>query len=230
MAFSQATITDGPNISPDGTDMLVQWTSSSPAGTVFQVYQDGTLAWSGTARSVHLPMPRTRVYIQVGTVGAGEDLDDFSGSLPGFPGGGNRATLAWSGGRSLGDDIKEFRVYGGTAPGGAVSYTTPLATIPANPAGLWLDGWGMGPYGAGGYGAASIPYTWTSEPLAGGTWNFAVKAVDAAGNESTAATTSVVISAPPRPPAPNDAGLRLTYTYNSGTRVPTLAWSAAPTT
>lgn len=228
MAFSQATITDGPNCSADGRDLLVEWTSSSAFGTVFQVYVNGSLAWAGTARSAHLPMPTAPSYVQVGTVGPGEDDTDFSGSLPALPGAGNRATLSWTGGRFLGSDLQEFRIYSGTAPGGAVSYASPVATVPAGPAGLWVDGYGIGGYGSGGYGYSAITYSWTSGRLAAGTWNFGIKAVDAAGNESAAATVGVTITAPPRPPAADATGRRLGYTYNPGTRVPTLTWNAAP--
>jgi len=228
MAFSQATITDGPTCALDGDELRVSWTSSSPAGTLFQLYADRVRIWSGTTRSVRLPMPAGPTTFDVGTVAAGEESTDFSGSLASIPGAGDKATLTWTGGRSLGPDLAEFRIYSGTTAGGAVSYAAPIATVRADPAGLWQDGYGQGPYGAGGFGFAGTTYSWTSGRLAGGTWNFAVKAVDAAGNESTAATTSVVIAAPPRPPAANSAGKRLTYTYNAGTRVPTLSWLAAP--
>ena len=228
MAFSQATITDGPICTVSSGELLVRWSSSSPDGVTFQLYENRVRVWSGTARVVRLPIPPAPSTYDVGTVGPVEDLIDFSGSLPALPGAGNRATLTWIGGRSLGADLDVFRIYSGTTAGGAVSYAAPIATVRADPAAGWQDGYGQGPYGAGGYGFAATTYYWTSDRLAGGTWNFAVKAVDTAGNESTAATTSVVITAPPRPPAANASGVRLSCSYNPGTRVPTLTWLAAP--
>lgn len=229
MAFSQATISDV-RVTRDGVDLLVSWTSSAPPGTTFQLYAAGMLAWHGFARSAVLPAPRpgVRTRFEVGTVAADEGLADFSADLPVPDGGGTRVSLGWQGGRHLGADILGFYVYSGTTAGGAVSYAAPVATVAAYPQGLYTDGYGMGGYGSGGYGSSASTYSWTSGPLSGGTWNFAVKSFDAAGNLGTARTTSAVVAAPPNPPAANAAGKRLTYVYNSTSHVATLSWIASP--
>jgi hypothetical protein len=227
MAFSQATITDA-RAARDGVDLVLTWTSSAPAGTLFQVYVSGGLAWHGTARSCVLPAPPAggSARIDVGAVAATEGLTDFSASLPAPAGGGDRVTLSWLGGSYLAADIAGFRVYSGTVPGGAVSYAAPVATIAAYTQGVVSGGYGTGGYGTGRYGNSAGSYSWTSGPLAGGTWNFAVKPFDVVGNEGAAQATAAVVAAPPPPPAANAAGKRMTYTYNSTTHVATLAWLA----
>lgn len=228
MAFSQATITDGPTISAIDAELRVSWTSSSAAGTWFQVYANRKLAWSGVKRSMSLPLPSDRAWIQVGTVADGEQNTDFSSSLPSLGLSGNRAQLNWYGGRYLAEDVESFKVYGESTPGGGINYSIALATIAAHPNGVYRDGFGVGRFGQGGFGRSEVKYQWTSTPKTTGTWNWAVKAVDSAGNESSALTFSTAISVHPRPPAANADGSRLTYTYNSGTRVATLAWNASP--
>jgi hypothetical protein len=57
MSFSQADIT---GVNPPvqfGTELLLSWTSTATAGTVFQVYLDQQLAWSG----VGLDLPQARL-------------------------------------------------------------------------------------------------------------------------------------------------------------------------
>lgn len=210
MAFSQATVT-GPTLSRSGVHLKADWSSTSPAGTLFQLYTDGVLAWWGTDRSVLLPWPRDVVEVQVGTVAAGEGATDFSASLPaGHP---SRALLSWQGGYWQADDLVAFEVYSSAAPGGAVDYTTALATVAAAGNAAAPDGYGMGGYGAGGYGSAAGTYTWRSGRLAAGTWTFAVVPVDAAGNRpASPATVAFVSAAPPQPPAPFADGTRLAYT------------------
>lgn len=227
MAFDQSTITAASAV-VHGTDLLVSWSSSAPAGTTFQVYVGRRLAWSGRARSCVLPMPQVRVAVDVGAVGPSEGSTDFSGSLPSAPA--SHAQLTWTAGAYLAGSLPlaGFHIYGEATPGGGIVYSTPLATVAAYPAGVRTDGWNQGGYDTGGYGSIPGSYSWTSGPLAGGTWAFAVKPYDAAGNEGTAATTSVVIAAPPRPPAANAAGKRLTYVYNATTRIATLSWLASP--
>jgi hypothetical protein len=228
MAFSQTTITDA-RAARDGVDLLIVWSSTAPAGTLFQVYVSGMLAWHGTARSCVLPAPPAGepTRIDVGTVAATEGLTDFSADLPAPAGGGNRVLLEWIGGLYLGADLAGYRIYSGTSPGGAVSYAAPVATVAAYTQGIVSEGYGDGGYGDGGYGDGSSGYSWTSGPLAGGTWNFAVRPFDEIGNEGAASTYSAVIAAPPPPPAANAAGKRLTYTYNGTTHSATLAWLAS---
>jgi hypothetical protein len=231
MAFSQASITSGPTFAARGPVLVVSWASSAPAGTAFQLYADKRLIWSGTQRSVSLPYPTGRTTYTVGTVAAGEGQTNFAASLPATPGGGDRARLSWYGGTFLdpdgNDGVQAFRVYGGLVPGGAVDYDNLLATVPAytiEP----TDGFGRGAFGQGGFGRSAGEYSWTSDPLSGGTWNFAVRAVDKVGNETTLASSSVILTAPPMPPAADALGRRLTYSYNAGTQIATLSWLASP--
>jgi hypothetical protein len=202
----------------DGADLLILWRSTRPAGTAFQVYCDSRFAGWTTAHDFTLPLPDRRVRIVVGAVGSGEEEDDFSGDLPAVPGGGDRAKLTWLGGTYLdpsgNDDVNGFHVYSGTAPGGAVSYATPIDTIPLY-VGRVLDGFGEGGFGRGGFGRSATSYEWISGPLAPGTWNFSVRSFDYAGNETDMAVGSVVIAGPPGPPGLDANGNRLTYTYLS---------------
>ena len=125
---------------------------------------------------------------------------NFQSELPASPG--RLATLSWLGGTFQGTDIAGFHVYGEDTPGGGIDYTTILATVPAYIAGIITDGFGYGGFGQGGFGQSAGAYSWTSQPLAPGTWNWGVKPFDIAGNEGPAQTTAVTIAAPPLPPAP----------------------------
>jgi len=181
-------------------ELSVSWSSTAPAGTVYQVYLNRVLAWHGTRRYCVLPHPTARARIDVGAVLAAEARTDFSASLPSVPGGGQRITLAWVGGSYLGGSIEGFRVYLGLAPGGAVSYARPVATISAYTGHVTTDGYGLGGYNLGVYGLAASNYTWTSGPLAPGTWNTAVVPFDTAGNDGAIQTAAVTLAGPPGPP------------------------------
>jgi hypothetical protein len=211
MGFSQSPILDVTATRRDA-DLAVAWRSSAPAGSVYQVYLGGRLAWHGTRASCHVPYPRTPVQVEVGVVPASEETADHSASLPAAPGGGRRVTLTWAGGTYLDPAIAGYHVYSGAAPGGAVSYASPVGTVAAYSAGLATDGYGMGGYGAGGYGAAAARYSWTSPPLEPGSWDFAVVPFDSAGNEGALRTTSAAVAGPPRPPARGSDGKRVRYT------------------
>lgn len=231
MAFDSSVISNL-MFRPDDADLLVTWSSTAPEGTSYQLYIDHRLVWTGTANRVHLPYPDGPVTIDVGAIADSETHTDLSSSLPPVAGSGSVVNLAWTGGTYLDasglDDIEGYRVYSSTVAGGAVNYGTILATIPAYAGSEILDGFGLGGFGGGGFGRSEASYSWRSEPLAPGIWNFAVKAFDAAGNEAVGSTTSQTIAGPPNPPAANANGVRLTKSYNSGTRVVTLNWLASP--
>ncbi len=214
-----------PVLGRSGRDLRVSWQSSDPDGTLFQLYRDKQLAWHGPDRSVILPYPKDIVRIDVGTVADGEGAIDFSGSLPSYPD--THVTIAWQGGAWLGD-VVDYLVYGSAVAGGAVDYGAVLAVVPATSAGVDLSGWGLGGWGEGTWGAAAQNYSWRSQRLGSGVWTFGVRARDSAGNQGSTNEVSFTVVAPPRPPATNAAGKRLTYTYNSSTRVPTLHWLATP--
>jgi hypothetical protein len=223
--FDQSTITEVMPPVWDGSALQLEWTSTAPLGTVFQVYVARALVWHGTARWVAIPMPSNQVRIDIGAVQAGEGITDFSAQLPVAPG--DRAQLSWLGGSYLdptgNDDVAGFRVYGETAPGNGIDYTGALAVVIAHPGGILTDGYGRGGYGRGGFGRSASMYQWTSSSLGSGTWSFAVVSVDAAGNLGVPAVTSVTISAPPRPPVAFADGSRLKSTYNPTARTVTLS-------
>jgi hypothetical protein len=230
MAFDQSTLTDA-KATRDGADLLVSWASTATEGTAFQVYIDGVLIWHGTQRSCTLPYPTdadgSTLPIDVGAVLPEEESADLSANLP-DRGYANRARLTWFGGTYLGDDLLGFNVYRGAAAGGAVSYASRIAFVPAYPQGVLLDGAGVGGVGRGGAGRAASTYSWRSGPLPAGTWHFGIRPVDAAGNEGAATEATYAATAPPNPPAPDAAGRRLTLAYDPITHIATLAWQPSP--
>lgn len=231
MAFSQATILDA-TATHDGAEVRVSWTTSSPAGTVFQVYVDRALAWSGMKTSTILLLTGTH-RLDVGTVAAGENLVDFAASLPSLPATGDTVELTWDGGswERTELDVAGFHVYSAAAAGGAIDYATIRATVALATQGVEQGGWGQGGWGGGGWGIGQSSYAWTSGHLCPGVWAFGVKAFDVAGNESTAVTTSATLATAPPPPAANPAGQRLTYNnfhLATGHAYATLNWLASP--
>ena len=181
--FDQSTITEVRPPVWDGSALHLEWTSSAPEGTVFQVYVGRVLAWHGTSRWVAIPMPSSRVRIDIGAVGPGEETVDFSAVLPASPS--DRAQLSWLGGSYLdatgNDDVAGFRVHGEPVPGGRHRLDQGAGRGRAYPGGIATDGYGLGGYGQGGYGRAASSYRWTSPSLSAGIWSFAVVSVDAAG-------------------------------------------------
>jgi hypothetical protein len=224
--FSQALITEVFPPKIRASQVYIKWTSSAQPGSWFQIYIDQQLAWWGQRLSVRLPIPSGVRRIDIGTVGTGGEQTDFSAYLPPAPA--RRASLSWTGGTYLEVNLAGFKVFGAEVPNGSIDYSKPMATITAYPAGIYTDGYGMGGYGLGGYGSASSAYTWMSDPLIPGTWNFAVIPFDAAGNLGTPQTTAVVIAVPPDPPGPFPDATRLKYTYASGSKQATIKWNASP--
>ena len=212
-----------------GTDLLVTWDSTAPAGTIYQVYLDGDPVRHGTGLEARVPFPvHTTGRVDVFAVGPGESGVDFTATLPPPPWGHSRATLGWDGGTYLGDDIASYRVYSSAAPGGAVDLTAPVAVVTAYDQGVVDDGFGQGGFGGGGFGLAASSYSWRSDPLAPGVWSFQVHAVDDAGNESTAAAATVTVAGPPGPPALGPGGVRVTGAYDKATGRVTLSWNPPP--
>jgi len=228
MGFSQATITSVNPPVPSGGQYWISWTSSSPVGTWFQVYLNEQLAWAGQQTAIWLPIPTGGASrVDIGTVLAGEEQTNYSSSLPAGP---NRTVeLTWLGGTYEAPDLAGFHVYGEASPSAGIIYTTPLATITAYPSGIFTDGFGFGGFGYGGFGESSSSYSWTSKSLTSGTWNWAVKPFDQAGNLGSAMTTAVVIAVPPFEPAAYPDRSRLKYTYQASPIFEvTLDWNASP--
>jgi hypothetical protein len=239
MGFSQATIQ---GVSPPqvrGAQVFISWSSSSPSGTWFQVYVNQRLAWNGQRRWTWIPVPSGPVRIDIGAVGPGEQDADFSASLPAGPA--RRVKITWQSGTYKGTDLAGFRVYGSAGPGGAVDASDVLADITAYPLGIETSGFGLGGFGAGGFGQVASDYSWTSGPLASGTWTFAVVPYDAAGNEGAPQLTTVTVAAPPREPSAfAGTATRLQYALGGfgqigfglggfGLPVVTLSWNPSPT-
>jgi hypothetical protein len=204
----------------------LSWTSSAPDGTWYQVYVQNHLAWDGQQTRTELPVPGGRVRVVIGSVDPGEEAIDFGATLPPLPA--LYATLSWLGGTYEDADLAGFHVYGSTAPGGPISYTTPLASLTAYPSGIYNDGFGLGGFGAGGFGESASSYSWTSSQLTNGLWSFSVKPFDMAGNDGTEATTAVAILGPPGEPSVISGLARLIYTYDFPSKEATLTWGASP--
>lgn len=223
---TQSTITGVSVVQGDGTTE-VSWTSSEAAGTWFQVYVGGRLAWAGTSRTCALPTPAAArpVPCAILAVPDGRETEDFSGLLPAQPGGGSKAVVRWLGGPYLGD-LVDYVVYRSASAGGAVDYGTAIAAVPAAPAGDG-DGAGQGPAGEGGAGDAATVYQYAEVPPGPGAWAYGVKARDYGGRLGTAVEFTVTVAMPPLPPPLYADGRRVLGSYNAGTRVLTLTWQAS---
>jgi hypothetical protein len=237
MAFSQSGLLEVV-ISSDGPDLFIKWDSPAPQGTIFQVYVDHRLSWSGISRQCHAPVPagvaERNVWIDVVSVDAGDAYRDFSKNLASLGQGAAKAQISWSGGTYLdssgADNIQGFRIYRSALPGAPINWSSPVEEIPAYPGGWVSDGFGLGGFGLGGFGRSENTYVWTFGGLASGTWQIAVVPYDKAGNNRSAGlTVSVNLAASPLPPAPSTNGQRLKYTYSGPvTRQVTLNWLASP--
>ncbi len=237
MAFSQNGI-DDVRVTANGADLYVAWSASAPGGATFQVYVDRGLAWYGTAKRCHVPIPfgalGRNVWVEVGTAGAFEPTVDYSSELVAPGGRSERARLAWSGGTYLdptgGDDIQGFRIFQGAAPGLPVAPATPVDIVAAYPGGWINDGFGKAGFGEAGFGRAATLYRWESGPLASGVWQFAVVPFDKAGNaKGSGQVASVAIKAAPRPPGPDQDGARLASTYSGPSdRLLAIRWLPSP--
>ncbi len=237
MSFSQSTI-NTVAVVPADAELDVSWTSTAPAGSVYQVYVDRRLNWAGRAQRCRVPIPAAaegrNVWVEVGTVASNEATIDFSSQLNSPGQSGDFAQLSWLGGTyldSLGkNDVAGFQIFSSPAAGQPVSWVAPIDTVSAYPGGWISDGFGLGGFGQGGFGRAATTYEWTSGPLASGVWQFAVAPFDHAGNlQTTAAAIGVAINRAPRPPAATAQGDRLTYSYSGpSSRQVTLNWSASP--
>ena len=237
MAFSQSNVSDV-RVMGNGPDLFVAWSAPGAPGATFQVYLDRRLVWSGTARRCHVPTPTNaagrNVWVEVGTVDAAESNRDYSANLVVAAQRTERVVLNWSGGTYLDstgrDDVGAFQIYQSTSPGLPVDDTVPVATVGAYPGGWINDGFGKGGFGEAGFGRAATCYQWSSGPLAPGTWQFAVIALDHAGNPRGAALrTTAQINAAPRPPARDAQGRRISSTYSGpNDRRITLRWLPSP--
>lgn len=225
MAFNPSTITSVDPPEFEAGHVVLRWQSPDPVGTWYQVYLDGRLVWWGIETQATIPYPSGRVRIDIGVVANGEQETDFSGSIVTRS---NCARLDWKGGAIQAPDLASFRIYGEHSPGAGIDYITPIDEITAFPGDVYLDGFGMGGFGEGSFGTSIVLFSWVSNPLAGGTWAFAVVPVDTAGNEGVPRLGTQHIVAPPGPPGLNAFGQRLTYTYSFATKQVTLSWLPSP--
>ena len=156
MTFSQVSILDV-RVMAHGPDLFITWTAASPPGTMFQVYVDRQLVWSGTVCRCHVPTPAhavgRNVWVEVGTVAVAEPTRDYSANLIAPAGRTERATLNWSGGTYLDstgrDDIRAFQIYQSAAAGLPVDDTMAVDVVVAYPGGWINDGFGKGGMGRG---------------------------------------------------------------------------------
>ncbi|GAC1463668.1 MAG: hypothetical protein NVSMB9_01390 [Isosphaeraceae bacterium] len=237
MALTQTSISSV-SVRLDGPELLISWDSRDPKETAYQVYVDHRLSWFGTSRHCHVPIPSStknrNIWVDVLAVSAHEIRNDFSSGLASQEQGWTRIRLSWLGGTYLDSsglgDIRGFRVYRGTTSGGPVDLSTPVGEVPAYPGGWISDGFGLGGFGLGGFGRSASSYTWDSESLQSGTWQYTVVPFDKAGNNrGTGWTTSMTVKAAPRPPALSSDGTRLSYFYSGpAARQVTLNWLASP--
>jgi hypothetical protein len=226
MAFDQSTIT---HVNPpvrQGAEWKISWVSTSAPGTWWQIYINRVLAWSGQTTRVTLPVA-VNAHVDIGAVANGEEYTDLSGELPAAPAG-RRAQLTWTGSDYQSGTLAGFYVYSGDSPGAAADTSKPVGDITAHPGNINVSGYGYGPYGQTPYGYGSGTYSWISEQLANGTWNFAIVPYDSAGNAGTSSPVSVTINAPPQEVPPFADGLRLHYTFSSSANTVTLTWNASP--
>jgi hypothetical protein len=218
MPFDSTSITEI-IVDTSSHDLFIHWTSPSSFGVWFQVYVNGTLNWCGQARHCSVPRPAYQpgqiVAVEVGEVLPQEIYQDFSSILSGSKSLGT-VTLNWLGGSYLdpsgGDDVLGFTITSSRTPNTAIDPTNVVGSVLAYPGGWIGDGFGLGPFGKGGFGRAASEYSWKSGANASGTWQFAVQPFDHAGNSSP--SRSVVtcnIQSIPLPPPRNSTGLRLTY-------------------
>jgi hypothetical protein len=237
MSLSQASITQV-LVQTNGPDLYVTWSSTAPSGTIYQVYVDHRLSWYGPSLRCQVPAPSDasgrNTWIDVGSVGPGEDSVDFSSTLASLTQGASQVELSWSGATYLDStgkgDIQGFRIYQSPSPNVAVDMQAPVDEVAAYPGGWISDGFGLGGFGQGGFGQSATSYSWTPGFLASGVWQFTVVPFDSAGNNrGSGQTTSVTVAVPPRPPALSTAGTRMTYAYSGPTTGQvTLDWLASP--
>jgi len=143
-----------------------------------------------------------------------------------------RVRVTWPKQHSV-EDGGGFNLYNDLRDG-SVDYATPLNDTPidawptlAGKLGFLLGGFLMGGFleGDGGFGFLSGRFLaggflegdatqevgdnigWLSDKLTDGDWIFGIKAVDAAGNESTATEDSVTVAGVPEPPSDIGAAL-----------------------
>ena len=225
MPFDQSTLTSVTEVFVPPSSYRIAWTSTSPAGTWWQLYLGSNLAWVGQRNYTTVPVPQSRVRVNVGAVPAGQEYVNFSSELPAVAA--DYAELSWEGGTFEGADTAGFNIYLDDAPGGAVDYSVILDSITAYPGGFVDDGFGLGGFGDGGFGEAASYYSWTSGELSSGLWTFAVVPYDANGNLGTAATVQISICSPPSEPAVISGMARMTYTYSASTHEASLEWGVA---
>lgn len=205
---------------------LVKWRSELE-GKFYQIYVNGEYAGTtvdGDQRQMIVALPlcgQTAVRIEVFAVEAENVYTDFSDEMGNVVSGTGRVkiTLLRSQNLPIGG---EAQVFFDNATG-EIDYENPLTRRPIRlwpawqaKAGFGTSGFGLGDFGydsaaavglgkgsfgRGQFGLDADVIDWISRPLAAGTYKFAVRVVDGAGNESCSAETGEITVTPAAKPA-----------------------------
>ena len=239
------------NLQLDVVDLVtglaeLRWTSVH-AGRLYQVYVNGKPAAATEDPTdpwrLEFQLPAGQLalieLIAVELAGAEADVSD---QLDGFASAdAHRCRLRWPRLATVHGPREAAVVYGNDAAG-EIDYDGPLARLPLWPDGLHRWGRGTSPRGSGGrgYDGTAAPgrghgsrgygergfdallAEWIRDPLPAGTYAFAVRIEDEAGNASTAVEQTTRLDPPPR------SGSQLSIEYDDVTDTVSLAWEASP--
>lgn len=143
------------------------------------------------------PPNEEQAFVEVLGVGPGNRFADYTHLLEVLDG--NKVELTWSG--SVSTDVDHYNVYNDNKTG-TVDYGTIIAEVT--------------------HLGSAVAHSWKSDELSDGTWKWAVRTVDEAGNEETnVVTASVAINTFPDPVTDLD------YTFDDGTDKVTLTWTGS---
>ena len=157
-----------------------------------------------------------------------------------------RALIRWPRQQEVLPPAGTFNVYKNDGAGGEIDYDTPVNLRPISAWGPGAEGkigfglgkfgetafgfdgpgmgFGIGCFGLGYFGIGADWVTFTTPPLADGTWLFAAVGADEAENETTPATETVTLTLAGTPEPPADLAAD---SYTSGTDTLSLSWTAS---
>jgi len=206
---------------------LVRWRSCW-TDKFYQVYIDGqyagaTIDTEQRQMVIRAPFSNTVVRIEIFAVEPAEECTDFSSEVDGGNGRSGRVEISFLRQQNL-PTGSAAKVYfdGGS---GEIDYENPINDSPIRIWPAWQDksglgmsrfglgdfgydsaaavGFGKGSFGRGQFGSDADTIEWISRPLERGVYKFAVKVIDAAGNESAVSETGEAVVTPASRPAVN---------------------------